>query len=134
MKSTLGTRLKELRDEYRLSQTAFADRVGISYVAYANIERGVTEKPQESTLESIVKQFGTTYEWLQEGRGKMLPNGKVELLSEGSVFDPARDTLYKELKEQIEFLKEIIRAKPNFRLALNHTGLTKERRLRVRAA
>ena len=41
-----------------LSQTEVAKRVGISLVAYQNIERGATKNPKPETLKKLEKIFG----------------------------------------------------------------------------
>jgi len=96
MKATLGKRVKELREAYRLSQTDFSAQIGISYVALGNIERGVTENPQSDTINKLISKFGTTYEWLFEGKGDMFPNGIRELNQEqldiNRDFNPAKET------------------------------------------
>jgi transcriptional regulator with XRE-family HTH domain len=38
---TIGTRVRELREQRKLSQAAFADRVGIDRTYVSGIERGV---------------------------------------------------------------------------------------------
>ena len=41
-----------------LSQTEVAKKVGISLVAYQNIERGATKNPKTETLEKLEKVLG----------------------------------------------------------------------------
>lgn len=100
-KSTLGIRVETLRKIYRLSQSAFGNKIGISYVAVANIENGKTSKPHPDTLKSIVKMFGTTYDWLEYEKGEMLPNGTIvkPVDMSNSIY---QDALYLELKEQAQ--------------------------------
>lgn len=94
---TLGERLKMLREHYRLSQAAFGSKVGLSHVAVSNIEIGAVEAPRQRSLDSIIKEYGTTYEWLMNGEGEMIPGGSHEFQKKSG--DLFQDALYKELKE-----------------------------------
>lgn len=96
-KTTLGNRVELLRKHSRLSQSAFGNKIGLSYVAVANIENGKTQKPHPDTLKSIVEVFGTTYEWLESEKGEMLPVGQISKKSD--------TTEFAELKIEIEFWK-----------------------------
>lgn len=102
---TLGERVFALREHYRLNQYEFGARLGgVSHVAIGNIERGDTKTPQKRTLQSIVDEFGTTMDWLLEGKGEMIPGGSAEF--ERKSKDIYQDALYKELKQDKETWKE----------------------------
>ncbi|MBA3662740.1 MAG: helix-turn-helix transcriptional regulator [Bacteroidetes bacterium] len=128
-KQTLGDRVRELRDHYRHSQITFGERVNLSHIAVGRIESGFTKNPQGDTINRIAEAYGTSVEWLMEGKGEMLPNGKEEAVKANKSFDPATDTLYKELKEQIAFYRDLLTqmagGKRNFLQALNLTGSRK---------
>jgi transcriptional regulator with XRE-family HTH domain len=106
-KQTMGDRLRLLRTTYRLSQAKFASAVKLSGVAISNMETGVALNPYPSTLESIAKKFGTTHEWLTEGKGDMLPNGMVDLDEKSEVTtDPWKDALVTQLKSEADAWKQ----------------------------
>lgn len=136
---TMGERLTLLRDEYGLTPERLAALLNITRVAVDNIEKGISQNPRGSTIDNIVTRLGTTHEWLLNGSGEMLPNGRVQINQPAntSMFDPATDTLYKELKEQIHFLRDTIKSltgnNRNFRQALNGTGFHKRKSLRAAA-
>ena len=126
---TLGERIKLLRRAYGLTQSSFANEIDMSHIAIGNLERGLATNPQPDTLSSIVRNFGTTTEWLMEGNGEMLPRGLISLnKKEPSVQNIYQDTLYKELRDQVEFLREMLRAK-SFRKVINQPTLRKRRGL-----
>lgn len=104
--TTLGSRLKKLRDEYGLSQESFGHHIDISYVAVANIEKGKTAKPQSDTMRKIIEVYGTTEQWLETGKGEMLPEGKKELKLSANPADIYQDALYRELKADKEDWKQ----------------------------
>ncbi len=104
---TQGSRVRALRKAYRQSQTQFGSYINLSHVAVGNIEIGKTANPHKGTLDSIVKVFGTTHEWLADGKGEMLPNGLKELSLEiQSSENPYKDALVLELNEKANTWKE----------------------------
>lgn len=68
---TLGERIKILRKSYKLSQTRFAEPLGISYGYISNIENN-KEIPSDMIIKSITVHYNTTEEWIRSGRGNML--------------------------------------------------------------
>lgn len=110
-KETLGHRLRILRLKYHLSQTEFANHVGLKgHVGINKIENGETTKPQRDTINNIVTVFGTTHDWLLEGKGEMLPGGMKELTkTPGVPADPYRDYAIQRLEREVE--KEEVAAK-----------------------
>ena len=137
MKTNMNERIRHLRISAAKSQAEFANDLEISMSLLSKIEVGakeVTPKLAEKII-SVYKIKPST--WLYDGKGE-LEYLKPEF---NHVFDPATDTLYNELKDRINEQRTIIDrltqaliGRTNFRLALNHTGLQKERRLRVKAA
>lgn len=107
MKTELKDRVKALRGHYRLNQTQFGGYIGLTLLAVGKIETGETLNPQTKTIDNMVAVFGTTHEWLEKGKGEMLPNGTVELraITEKDVANPWESLTYKELKETNSYLK-----------------------------
>jgi hypothetical protein len=64
-----------------------------------------------------------------EGKGDMLPKGLATLEQKESapVANIYQDTLYKELRDQIEFLRDMLRTR-SFHKAINLPSLPKNRR------
>lgn len=125
---TIGERLLALRTEYGLSAEKLANLVGVTRVTIDNIESGTTAKPYPKNIEAICKALGSTSEWLVNGKGEMLPNGKVDLTErDRPVANIYQDTLYKELRDQIEFLRDMLRTR-SFHKAINLPSLQKKRR------
>lgn len=105
-KQTTGERIKLLRTEYRLTQAEFASIIKVSTLTISNIERGVTQTSYPETIKNIADKFGTTYEWISEGRGEMLPNGKLELTKQDNDQDPYRDYLVQKLEKDVTTWQE----------------------------
>lgn len=68
--STVGNRLKTIRTELKLTQQAFADRIGISRGALANYEVDRNE-PIDAVISLICREFGINEDWLRYGVGPM---------------------------------------------------------------
>lgn len=133
MKTTVGQRVKMLRTHLKLNPQQFAGDTNMTVSTLYRIENDEVE-PRTKTLNDIERAYGVDSDWLREGKGE-LKVVQPELPSKA--FDPARDTLYKELKEQISFYREIIKqmtgGKANFLRALNGTGPYKKGSLRPAA-
>lgn len=61
-----GRRLAAVRSSTGLSQTAFAETLGLSLRAYANYERGEREAPV-ALFRAILEQYGIDPIWLLSG-------------------------------------------------------------------
>lgn len=77
LQTALGIRIKTLRKHYRLNTKNFAYGCGLSDVTIFKLEKG--SKISEKTISKIAFTYGTTNEWLMEGKGEMLPDGTKEL-------------------------------------------------------
>lgn len=66
----MNQRIKTLRMELGLTQTAFADKIGITGAAITRMEKG-DRNPSEQTIISICREFGVNEEWLRSGEGNM---------------------------------------------------------------
>lgn len=65
-KGSLGERLWALRKSQRLSQSAFAERLGLKQSIISYWESGARE-PNEAMLDTIANEFGCDKIWLQSG-------------------------------------------------------------------
>ena len=59
-------RIKQIREFSKLSQRAFAERLGISGPSVARLESG-ENNPGEQTIRAICREFGIRREWLELG-------------------------------------------------------------------
>jgi len=136
MKQTVNERVRLLRTSLRLNQVDFANALKISPSLISKIERG--DEMSMATLDTIIKTYHVPEEWLVRGSGTISyrePEPEVQ-------FNPAADILYNEMKdqilfmretiksltEQVEFLREMVRAK-SFRRVINQPTLRKRRGL-----
>lgn len=67
----MNQRIREVRRSAGLTQSEFAQRLGISASAVNKIEMGINS-PSEQTLRLICSGFGVNLDWLTTGRGEML--------------------------------------------------------------
>jgi len=66
----IGARIRQFRQENKLSQNKLATRLGIKQPSLSQIEQGVV-KPSLRVLQSLVHRYELTYEWLIDGHGPM---------------------------------------------------------------
>ncbi|MEA5000217.1 MAG: helix-turn-helix transcriptional regulator [Candidatus Limiplasma sp.] len=79
----LGERVKAVRKDANLTQTQFAERLGVKQNTIAQIEIGRRE-PSEQLIISICREYGVAYEWLVDGIEPMHPpqsDSDIELLT-----------------------------------------------------
>lgn len=63
MKTNLGQRLKELREEHGFTQKQLSDKLGINSVTYLHYEKEQREPPL-SLLADIAKLYGVSVDYL----------------------------------------------------------------------
>jgi transcriptional regulator with XRE-family HTH domain len=69
---SIQERLIALRKHTNLSQTAFADRLGLTHTSISFMENGKT-KITEQNIKTICYEFGISIDWFRTGEGNMLP-------------------------------------------------------------
>lgn len=67
---TINERIKQIRKDAHLSQTAFAERLGATRGVITNIE-GCLTTPNDAFVNLICREFGVSLAWLQDGVGEM---------------------------------------------------------------
>lgn len=81
--STIGQRIKELRKQkLNLTQSSFAQRLGLSPNAIARYENG-DRQPGNQTIVSICREFNVNHNWLVDGKGEPFlpePTGLIDEL------------------------------------------------------
>lgn len=77
----MNERIKQIRRELGLTQTEFAERIGLKQNSIALIESGKRNISDQAVL-SICREYGVNEEWLRTGTGeKMTPDASDELES-----------------------------------------------------
>lgn len=116
MKNTVNERVVMLKTDLKMNAAEFCHASGIASSTLANIQNG---KPiSAKTLKTISEKLSVSYEWLETGNGKAFIERKSN-----SDASPWKDEAYQVLKDQVEFLKEIIRANGlNFLMPVRETA------------
>ena len=95
--STIEERIIEIRKNANLSQTEFAESLGVGRGVITNLERGLTElKPQFCSL--ICEKYHVNKTWLETGDGEMFRTPSVdEEIAEfvGKAMSPGTDPVYR---------------------------------------
>lgn len=68
---SVGSRIKEVRDFFDLTQQEFADRLRIKRGAVANYELE-RNAPIDAVISLICREFNVREAWLRDGEGEML--------------------------------------------------------------
>lgn len=66
----MKNRIREFRRSLGLSQTDFAERLGMTRSIVSNMELGLVEIP-DYRIKSMIKEFDVSETWLRTGQGKM---------------------------------------------------------------
>lgn len=75
----MNERIKQIRRELGLTQTEFAERIGLKQNSIALIESGKRNISDQAVL-SICREYGVNEEWLRDGTGEMFaPDASDEL-------------------------------------------------------
>ena len=71
-------RIKQIRKEYKLTQAAFGERIGVKGNTITNYENGL-RNPTDAVILSICREFNINEEWLRNGIEpmKMPRDGKL---------------------------------------------------------
>ena len=79
----LSDRIKLVRRNANLTQTQFAERLGVKQNTIAQLEIGRRE-PSEQLILSMCREYGISYDWLTEGIEPMYPpqsDSDIELIT-----------------------------------------------------
>jgi transcriptional regulator with XRE-family HTH domain len=70
-KENFGSRIRDIREYYKLNQTDFSAEIGMSQSEYSKIELGKV-KPSKTVLYAITARFAVSPDWVITGHGEML--------------------------------------------------------------
>lgn len=137
MKTTENQRVKLVRESLLLTQPQFAKCLDSSVSAIAKIEGGAVEVTPKF-LNKISQTFNINPSWIKTGEGKSFMSGTLEenitrvntlLGSNHGTINPWENALVKELKEEVTYLRELLRmavggksASANFKKASDLAG------------
>ena len=77
----MNERLKSVRKALKLSQDAFAEKIGMKGSAISMLESG-NRNITEQVIKSICREFNVDYLWLTTGEGEMFTDLPESLLDE----------------------------------------------------
>lgn len=72
MTTTVGERVKEVREELGLKPSAFAKGLGISQPTLWDIENGQTKKPSAETMQRMRERYGVNPDYIMRAKGPKL--------------------------------------------------------------
>ena len=90
----VGDNIKKLREHLGLTQTKFAERIGITQSTIAMVETGKSKISRQALL-AISREFGVRLKWLETGEGEMYIEADLSLFAQleatGVVFTDVSD-------------------------------------------
>lgn len=107
VRMTINQRIKQVRQELKLSQAKFATAISISNGYIAGIELG-NRKVNERIVKLVCSVFHVSESWLKTGKGEMFEketNGKVDMAQ--TMFKGLNPEFQDYVLKQIEALLEI---------------------------
>ncbi|GHU47269.1 hypothetical protein FACS1894120_5140 [Clostridia bacterium] len=113
----MNERVKELRNAQGLSQSAFANMLGIKNAAISDIERKKNNLTEANIL-AICYKFNVNENWLRTGEGEMYNKNKLEQEAYPIEWSTAQINIYEmminarreeisAMEKYIEHLKEV---------------------------
>lgn len=112
---TINERIRILRKNLNLSQSAFSEKIGISQRSISWGEIPGNNVP-DVNIKSICMAFNVNENWLRNGIGSMYNKNKKSAASSNEL-DEIIDK-YGISKQELEFAKSYLKLDPNFRHAL----------------
>lgn len=124
--STLGERVRRVREQRKLTQQQLGEKVGVSKKAISKIERGETKSPTPHHLRKLASALGVDYNWIldgDDGPGIQEPQPAYGTIDErtakfiellGWLTESQKDELFRDLektKRSNEQLIELLRRK-----------------------
>lgn len=105
MKTTVNSRIKQLRTSYKLTQSEFAEWVGVTSTQLSRIENEQSE-PQNKTIKQIIAATGVNEMWMLHGEGELPNASRPQIVVTKQGDNIYQDALYKELKENASTWKQ----------------------------
>jgi len=106
--SDIHTRLKEIRNHFKLSIREFSKEIYFSHSVYGQVEYG-TREPNNRIIQLICSRFNVNKDWLLKGVGEMFsstpPDIRLEKILE--IYDTVDDNLKDCILEQSKIILKI---------------------------
>jgi transcriptional regulator with XRE-family HTH domain len=107
----IHSRLKEIRQYFKLSIREFSKEISYSHGVYGQVEHG-DRPPTDRIIQLITSKFNINKEWLLTGHGKMFDSSPIDIRLKkilqiyNTVDNTYRDFLLEQSKLLLKFYKE----------------------------
>ena len=78
---SISENIKKIRNDQRLTQQEFAERIGVKRNTVATYEMGRSE-PSDSAVMLICREFGVNPEWIRTGKGEMYVQKETSIIEQ----------------------------------------------------
>ena len=107
---SIGTKIRKLRDNKKLSQAELASRLGISQTALCNIEIGDSKKIDYLLMDKVCKEFDVDFDYFREGKNiinvKNNDNGFISCNHIVNTINNYPESIVEQIKQLIEDNKQ----------------------------
>jgi transcriptional regulator with XRE-family HTH domain len=73
MATTLGERIKQVREELRLKPAEFAREIGVKQPSLWDLENGETKNPSAETLQRMKERYGVSPDYIMRAPWTEIP-------------------------------------------------------------
>ena len=98
----IGERLKQIRKNKNLTQTAFGEILGVTKQAVANVE-SCHSNPSMEFLYKLIEKFNVNANWLITGKGEVFIQNSTEKINSGQELDLRVKQILKKARITLEF-------------------------------
>lgn len=98
--STIGERIKVVRDHYNLNQSDFGEKIGVGYAAIGLYENG-KRQVRDRVINDICRAYHISYAWLANDDGNMLSSSDAAIKEKVDQIMESENDFHKRLIESI---------------------------------
>ena len=106
---SIGTKIRKLRIQNKLSQPELASKLNISQTALSEIESGKTKKVDFLLMDKVCNVFGVNFDYfLEDKKVFKIKNNTGVAVGDNAIVNTISEKLIQQYEERIKELKETI--------------------------
>jgi transcriptional regulator with XRE-family HTH domain len=110
MATTLGERIKQVREELGLKPVEFAREIGVKQPSLWDLENGETKNPSAETLQRMKERYGVSPDYIMRARGPKFLDKIEAQLEEQTILAMLRELDEENRAKAIDLIKMMRRA------------------------
>ena len=105
---SVGSKIRKLRIQNKLSQPELASKLNISQTALSEIESGKTKKVDFLLMDKVCNVFGVNFDYLEDKKVFKIKNNTGVAVGDNAIVNTISEKLIQQYEERIKELKETI--------------------------